>query len=141
MATVLSASARQLLDSPNFAHLATLMPDGSPKVDPVWVMREASRLLVTSDAKSVKVSNVEHDARVSMSVIAFDNPYEQLLIRGVVIQMRSDADLSTLDAFAEKYVGAPFPRRDWSVRVVLVVEPAIARYYRSKLTDPRVDAR
>jgi hypothetical protein len=38
----LSSDIRQLLDRPNFAHLATLMPDGSPQSAPVWVGRESS---------------------------------------------------------------------------------------------------
>jgi hypothetical protein len=32
----LSKEIKQLLDGPNFAHLATLMPDGSPQSVPVW---------------------------------------------------------------------------------------------------------
>ena len=31
MANALSAEIKTLLDRPNFAHLATLMPDGSPQ--------------------------------------------------------------------------------------------------------------
>jgi hypothetical protein len=33
----LTDDVRKLLDEPNFAHLATLMPDGSPESAPVWV--------------------------------------------------------------------------------------------------------
>ncbi|HME97687.1 MAG TPA: pyridoxamine 5'-phosphate oxidase family protein, partial [Methylomirabilota bacterium] len=36
----LSDDVKQLLDGPNFAHLATLMSDGSPQSAPVWVTRE-----------------------------------------------------------------------------------------------------
>ena len=37
MSIPLSNEVRALLDGPNFAHLATLMPDGSPQSVPVWV--------------------------------------------------------------------------------------------------------
>lgn len=40
MPTALSPEAKQLIDRPNFAHLATLMSDGSPQSVPVWVGRE-----------------------------------------------------------------------------------------------------
>jgi len=40
MADPLSAEVKQLIDRPNFAHLATLMPDGSPQSVPVWIGRE-----------------------------------------------------------------------------------------------------
>ena len=39
MANALSADIRALLDRPNFAHLATLMPDGAPHSAPVCVTR------------------------------------------------------------------------------------------------------
>jgi PPOX class probable F420-dependent enzyme len=133
----LDDDARRLLDAANFAHLATLMPDGAPKVEPVWVAREDDRVLVTTDAKSLKARNVARDARVALSVTAFDDPYEQLLVRGRVVERRPDDDLETLDRFSTKYLGAPFARRRWSQRIVLVVEPDLARYRRSPLRDPR----
>jgi len=136
----LGEDAAHLLDGRNFAHLSTLMPDGAPKVEPVWVVREDDRILVTTDAKSVKARNVARDARVALSVVAFDDPYEQLLVRGTVTEVRDDPDLSVLDAFARKYLGTEFPRRKWSARVVLVVKPAVARYYRSTLRHPGVEA-
>jgi PPOX class probable F420-dependent enzyme len=133
VSATLGPEAAALLDGPNFGHLATLMGDGAPKVEPVWVMREDDRILVTSDAKSIKSVNVARDARVAVSVTAHDDPYEQLLIRGIVVDVRPDPDLAVLDRFAHKYLGVPFPRRAWSERVVLVIEPSLARYYRSKL--------
>ena len=40
MSVSLSTEAKALIDRPNFAHLATLMSDGSPHSVPVWVGRE-----------------------------------------------------------------------------------------------------
>ena len=137
MSARLDPEAMRLLDAPSFAHLSTLMSDGAPKVEPVWVMRDGAQVLVTTDAKSIKAVNVARDARVALSVVAADDPYEQLLIRGTVVEVRPDEDLAVLDAFAEKYLGGPFPRRKWSERVVLVIEPTLARYYRSKLGGAR----
>jgi len=39
MGIPLSPEVKQLIDRPNFAHLGTLMPDGSPQCVPVWVGR------------------------------------------------------------------------------------------------------
>src|SRR5689334_20006008 len=91
--TALSEGARALLDGANFAHLATLQPDGSPKVEPVWVGREGDTLLVATDRKSLKVRNVEGDDRVAVSVTGFADPYDQLLVRGTVTEVRPDDDL------------------------------------------------
>lgn len=136
--TTLSEDAKRLLDAANFGHLSTLMADGSPKVDPVWVAREGDHVLVTSDVRSMKAINVNNDARVALSVLSFENPYDQLLVRGRVIEVRPDPDLAVLDEFSLKYLGVPFARRKWSERVVLVIEPSLARAYTSPLIDPRL---
>ena len=68
-------------------------------------------------------------------------PYDQLLLRGRVVEVRQDDDLRVLDALAQKYLGTAFPRRTWSSRVVLVIEAHQARAYRSALHDPRTPPR
>ena len=133
----LSADARRLLDGANYAHLSTLMPDGAPKVEPVWVGRDGDLVVIATDANSIKARNAVADPRVALSVTAFDDPYDQLLIGGSVVEVRGDDDLAVLDALSERYLGVPFPRRRWSSRVVLVVRPSLARTYRSSLEDPR----
>jgi hypothetical protein len=40
MGNVLPNEVKQLVDGPNFAHLATIMSDGSPHSAPVWIGRE-----------------------------------------------------------------------------------------------------
>jgi PPOX class probable F420-dependent enzyme len=132
----LSPDARRLLEGVNFAHLATLMADGAPKVEPVWVELDGDLVLVATDAKSIKAINVERDARVALSITAFDNPYDQLLVRGRVVEIRSDDDLVVLDRMAQKYLGTPFPRRRWSKRLVLAIAADLARHYRSSLIHP-----
>jgi len=42
-----------LLQKPAFANLATLNPDGSPQVTPVWVDFDGTNLVVNTDRKSV----------------------------------------------------------------------------------------
>lgn len=132
----LDADARTLLDGANFAHLATVMPDGSPKVDPVWVGRDGDLVLVATDAKSLKARNTALDDRVALSVVAYDDPYFQVLIRGRVSERRADDALACLDALSEKYLHGPFPRRRWSSRLVLVITPDVVRSYRSPLRHP-----
>ena len=129
----LDDDARRLLDGANYGHLATLMADGSPKVEPVWVGRDGDRVLVTTGAKSIKAVNAARDPRVALSVVAFDDPYDQLLVRGKVIETREDDDLAAMDAMSQKYLGSSFPRRRWSKRVVLVIAPSLARHYKSTL--------
>ena len=135
----LSDETKRLLDEANFAHLATLQPDGSPKSEPVWAAREGDRVLVTSDANSLKGKNLARDPRVALSIVDFANPYEQLLIRGRVVEVRPDEDLAFLDHLSRRYTGQPFARRKWRARAVYVIEPSVARYYKSPLVhEPTV---
>lgn len=137
MARKLSDDMKRLIDGANFAHLATLQADGAPKVEPVWIGREGDRLLIATDRRSLKSGNIERDPRVAISLVARENPYEQLLIRGRVVETRDDGDLAGLDALSEAYLGKPFPRRKWPSRVLFVIEPSVARHYVSPLADPR----
>jgi len=50
-----------------------------------------------------------------------------------LVEIRDDDDLVAMDALSQKYLGASFPRRRWSKRVVLVISPSLARYRKSPL--------
>jgi PPOX class probable F420-dependent enzyme len=133
MSKPLSDDAKRLIDAPNIAHLTTLMEDGWPKAEPVWVGRDGDRIIVCTDHKSIKGINIDRDPRVALSITDFDNPYEQLLIRGRVVEARDDGDLKIMDGLSHKYIGAPFPRRKWPSRVAYYIDADVARYYLSPL--------
>ena len=124
----LSDEIRQLLDRPNFAHLATLMPDGSPQSVPVWIGRDGDRIIVCTGENSLKAKNTRRDPRVALSIVDFDNPYVEAQIRGRVVERRPDPDLKVMDPISHKYVGKPFPFRNPEGRVALVIELEKARY-------------
>jgi len=73
----LSQDAKKLIDCPNFAHLATLMPDGSPQSVPVWVGCEGEYLIVCTGEKSLKARNTRRDPRVALSIVDFGDPYSE----------------------------------------------------------------
>jgi PPOX class probable F420-dependent enzyme len=128
MPVALSAEVKMLVDRPNFAHLATLMPDGSPNATPVWVGRDGDRLVICTSDKSLKGRNTKRDPRVAVSIIDFKNPYEEVQIRGRVVERRDDPDLKTMDPISHKYTGKPFPLRDYEGRVALIIEVEKAKY-------------
>ena len=129
MPPTLSDDIKALVRAPNFAHLASLMSDGSPQVAPVWVDLERDTILVGTGEGSLKAKNTRRDARVALSIIAMDNPYREAQIRGRVVERRPDADFGIMDRISRKYTGKPFPFRDRPAeRVVLVVAVERARY-------------
>jgi len=130
VAIPLAADVRALLEEPNFAHLATLLPDGSPQSAPVWVGVDGDRILVATGEGSLKAKNTRRDPRVSLSIVAMDNPYREAQIRGRVVERRPDGDLRIMDGISHKYTGAPFPMRgNPEQRVVLVIEVERVRYH------------
>jgi PPOX class probable F420-dependent enzyme len=125
----LSDDVKALARGANFAHLATLMPDGSPQVAPVWVDLDGDLLLVSTGEGSLKAKNTRRDARIGLSIIAMDNPYREAQIRGRVVERRPDADFKTMDRIARKYTGKPVPFRDNPAqRVVLAIEVERVRF-------------
>ena len=128
MAVTLSANAKNLIDRPNFAHLATLMPDGSPQSVPVWIGREGEHIVICTGEGSLKAKNTRRDPRVALSIVDFTNPYEEVQIRGRVIDRRPDPELKTMDPISHKYTGKPFPMRGPEGRLVLVIEVDKERY-------------
>ena len=128
MGIELSKEVRGLLDRPNFVHLATLMPDGSPQSVPVWVGREGDQILVCTSQGSLKATNTLRDPRVALSIVDFANPYEEVQIRGRVVERRPDSDFKVMDAISHKYTGKPFPFRNPEGRVALVIEVEKVRY-------------
>jgi PPOX class probable F420-dependent enzyme len=128
MSTALSPEVKRLIDRPNFAHFATLMPDGSPQSVPVWIGREGERLVICTGEGSLKAKNTRRDPRVALSIVDFTNPYEEVQIRGRVVERRPDPDLKTMDPISHKYTGKPFPMRNPEGRVVLIIEAEKVRY-------------
>ena len=137
----LQKEIRELLDRPNFVHLSTLLSDGSPTNTPVWVGLEGDRILIGTGEGSLKAKNVRRDPRVSLSVVDFQNPYEEAQIRGRVVEMRPDSSFQVMDAISHKYTGKPFPFRNPEGRVAIVIEVEKARYMKLPFehTPPEVE--
>lgn len=104
---------RELLEGPNYVHVATLMPDGSPHSVAMWGGVEGNRVTIfTGSPRTLKARNLARDGRVAISVIDHGNPYRGAQLRGHVAETRHGAEaLEAMDRLAEKYTGAPFPWR------------------------------
>jgi PPOX class probable F420-dependent enzyme len=128
--TELSDDVRALLDGPNFAHVATLLPSGAPHSAPVWVGLEGDRIAFLTSPGSRKARNLERDPRVAISITARDNPFAMAQVRGRVAErLEGEAAWAVIDRLSYKYIGQPYsPRTD---RVVFLVEPerAVAQAY------------
>ena len=94
----LTPEVRSLLSRPNFAHLSTLTPDGSPHNTPVWIGLEDDRILIGTGESSLKARNRRRDPRIALSMVDFHDPYEEVQIRGRVVEFRDDSGFKVMDA-------------------------------------------
>jgi PPOX class probable F420-dependent enzyme len=125
--TKLTEHQVKLLTAPNLADLATLMPDGSPQVTPVWIDYQDGLILVNTAEGRVKDRNVRRDPRVAISVFDMANPYGDnvLTLRGRVVEITTDGAKEHIDYLAKKYLGKDvYPwHTDQEQRVILKIQP------------------
>ena len=125
MPAELSDKAIRLIDGKNFAFLATILPDGSPHVAPVWIDREGDTILVNTAVGRAKQRNVTRDSRVALSIADQNNMYDKVVIRGRLrLQTLEGAD-AHIDKLAKKYIGKDkYPwRTPKEKRIILKIEP------------------
>jgi PPOX class probable F420-dependent enzyme len=126
-AAQLSENLKQVLDTPVFVSIATIQPDGSPQVSPVWVKRDGDELLISTTVDRRKTLNLERDPRVTVMVQPADAPYTYAEIRGTA-SLTTEGGQELIDELARKYVGKsyaefnPHSGKD-AERVVVRVSP------------------
>jgi PPOX class probable F420-dependent enzyme len=94
---------RELFGGGNFAHLATLLPDGSPHSVPLWTIVEDGRIAFFTQAQSRKARNLARDPRVALSVVDRANPYRRAWARGRAAQTLEG------DERSRRSTGSPTP--------------------------------
>jgi PPOX class probable F420-dependent enzyme len=119
---VLNPDVRRALDGTPVAHLATVLPDGSPHTVPLWVDTHGDRVVFLTGPDSRKARNLRRDPRVALSLTAAGNPFLPVIVRGRVVEwLDGDEAWEIIDRIAMKYTGQPYPRDQ--ERVVAVIEP------------------
>ena len=119
--TQLPDDVRRLFKGPNYAHIATTLPDGGPHSVPVWIGLHGEHIAFFTQPQSRKARNLERDPRVAISIVDFEQPYRMAQVRGRVASTLEGEDaLAVIDVLSVKYTGQPFPMRSG---VVYLVEP------------------
>lgn len=108
----LTTKARKLIDGKNFANVATLLPDGSPQVAPLWVDREGDAIILNTTRSRQRTKNLRRDGRVAITVFDQDDPYSNVSIRGRAIEISEEGAEEHIDKMSMKYLGKPYPFED-----------------------------
>jgi len=125
MAATIPEEFKDLFTKKAFAHLATLMPDGSPQVTPVWCDYDGTYILVNSAKGRVKDKNMRRNRKVGITIVDPENPYRHLAMRGEVAEITEQGADSHIDKLAKKYMGKDkYPlRQPGEVRVIYKIRP------------------
>jgi PPOX class probable F420-dependent enzyme len=113
----------------SFANLATVMPDGTPQVTPVWFDMSGDHIRVNTARGRVKDRNMQKNAAVALAILDPDNAYRHIAVRGRVTNVTEQGADAHIDSLAKKYLGKdqyPF-RRPGEVRVIYEIEPTSVR--------------
>jgi PPOX class probable F420-dependent enzyme len=119
---MINPEVRTVLDGTPLAHLATVLPDGSPHSVPLWIGTHGDHIVFLTGPGSRKARNLRRDPRVALSLTPAGQPFPPVIIRGRVVEwLDGDAGWAIVDEISTKYTGAPYPRDQ--ERIVALVEP------------------
>jgi PPOX class probable F420-dependent enzyme len=106
MGKLTEKQAKLFLDK-NFGAVATIRPDGTPHVTPVWVDYDGEHVLFNTATGRAKWQHMQRDPRVTIEVYSQDNPYEYVTVTGTAELEESEGANRHIDKLSEKYTGNP----------------------------------
>jgi PPOX class probable F420-dependent enzyme len=110
--TPLPPELHEFLAKPNPAVIGTVRPDGSPHTVATWYLWEDGRILVNMDEGRARLDYLRKDPRVSLTVIDGDDWYKHVSLRGRVVSLEDDPDLTDIDRLSRHYTGREYRMRD-----------------------------
>ncbi|QES52046.1 PPOX class F420-dependent oxidoreductase [Streptomyces venezuelae] len=128
MSAALSEDLKKLIDdSPVFAAIATIQPDGSPQVSVTWLTRDGNDLLFSTTVGRRKEKNLRADPRVTVLINPHNAPYTYAEIRGTA-EMTTSGGQDLINQLSRKYTGKDYAdfnpaSAEDSERVVVRITP------------------
>ncbi len=100
------------LAEPNPSAIATVTPEGEPHSAATWYLWDDGRVLVNMAATRKRLEHVRRDPHVSLTVLGKDDWYHQVTLRGRVVEIADDEDLSGIDRLCNHYMGNDYSARE-----------------------------
>jgi PPOX class probable F420-dependent enzyme len=104
-------------------YLATIMPDGSPQVTPVWFSVDGEDILINTNEGRVKDKNMKARPRVAMVI---QDPKEQdryLGVRGEVVEYTKEGADEHINRLSLKYYNRPWTYQEDQRRIIYRIKP------------------
>ncbi|MFD4693481.1 PPOX class F420-dependent oxidoreductase [Streptomyces sp. NPDC058463] len=128
MSAELSDDLKKLIDdTPVFATVATIQPDGSPQLSITWLARDGDDLLVSTTTGRRKEKNLRTDPRITVMINPANAPYTYAEIRGSAT-LTTQGGQELIDTLSRKYTGKDYSdfnpaSKDDADRVVIRITP------------------
>ncbi|TDC11210.1 PPOX class F420-dependent oxidoreductase [Streptomyces sp. 8K308] len=107
MSATLPDPLKAFLDGKAFVTIATIQPDGSSQLSPVWVKRDGDDLLISTTRGRRKELNIRRDPRVTVLAQPADQPYSYAEIRGTAT-LTEEGGQELINELSLKYTGKPY---------------------------------
>lgn len=89
---------------PHLAKLATINPDGTPHIMPLWYLHQGQDLLMITRPIARKVRNIRRDPRVTVCIDRPTPPYAGVIVQGIA-QLEEVAYQELAVPLAMRYLG------------------------------------
>ena len=110
-------------DSKALLYLATLMPDGSPQVTPVWFSTDGEHILVNTNEGRTKDRNMKARPKVAMTIQDPNKIYRYFGIRGEVVSYTTEGADEHINMLSLRYDNEPWVERATQKRIIFKIKP------------------
>ena len=104
-------------------YLATIMPDGSPQVTPVWFEIDGEYILLNTNEGRVKDRNMRVRRKVAMTIQDPNDEYRYLGVRGEVVNYTTEGADEHINKLSLKYDNEPWTYRETQKRIIFKIKP------------------
>jgi len=104
-------------------YLATLMPDGSPQVTPVWFSTDGEHILINTNEGRVKDKNMKARPKVAMTIQDPNKIYRYIGIRGEVVGYTTEGADEHINKLSLRYDNEPWTERATQKRIIFKIKP------------------
>lgn len=112
----------EFLKAPHAAVISTVRSDGAPYSAATWYDWDDGCILVNMDFQRLRLSHMQRDPRVAITVLELSDWYHAVTVLGRVVQLRDDDGLKDIDRLSSRYRGSPYWNRDRK-RMTALIEP------------------
>ena len=121
---MLDDATKQLAQGKTFAAVTTLLPDGTPMTQPLWVHADDEHLLLNTETGRQKYRNIRRDPRITVTMWDAADPYRYVEVRGIVSETVTGPEARAhIDELSRKYTGSDYTNPIQTERVIFKVAP------------------